>query len=264
MSTLQSGERPARAVRASDRLAVQAPARSSRRYYLVRAAMGRLARLYSRLSIEGVDRLPKGPSVLCFSHQSWADPFYLYAVVPRRPRYYFFGPEQEDMRRGIRNRLMRWGGVAVPYQPGKRGLVAATIRVGELLSEGCSLAIAGEGRIHSGEGVILPLRDGAAYLTLRSGVPFVPVAINGTSWLAFRRRVRVRVGEPIEWSPATPGRPSAAEIALLTKQAREALKAMVADFPDRPRPGPVGRWLTELFNGWPEGERPPVPPRSNS
>jgi hypothetical protein len=31
---------------------------------------------------------------------------------------------------------------------------------------------------------------------------------------------------------------------------------MVADFPDQPRPGRVGRWLTELFNDWPDGSRP--------
>jgi hypothetical protein len=31
---------------------------------------------------------------------------------------------------------------------------------------------------------------------------------------------------------------------------------MVADFPDQTEPGPIGRWLTELFNDWPEGARP--------
>src|ERR1035437_4317508 len=99
--------------------------------------------------------------------------------MPRRPRILFFGPEQEDMRRGARNRLIRWGGVAVPYQPGNRGLVAATVRVRQLIRGGASIAIAGEGRIHSGEGVILPLREGAAYLSLRAGVPLIPVAISG-------------------------------------------------------------------------------------
>jgi hypothetical protein len=31
---------------------------------------------------------------------------------------------------------------------------------------------------------------------------------------------------------------------------------MTADFPDPPEPGPFGRWLTEVFNDWPEGARP--------
>ncbi len=223
--------------------------------------MGRLARMYSRVRIEGAERLPNAPAVLCFSHQNWADPFYVYAAIPSRPRVYFFGPEQEDMRRGVRNRLMRWGGVAVPYQPGNRGLVAATARVQELVLGGASIAIAGEGRIHLGEGGILPLREGAAYLSLRAGVPMVPVAIGGTSWLGFRRTVRVRIGLPIDSVAATLRRPTMEEVARLTELAQFALESLVADFQDQPRPGPLGRWLTELFNEWPEGARPPDPPR---
>ena len=220
--------------------------------------LGRIARLYSRVRVEGAERLPAGPSILCFSHQNWADPFYVFAAAPRDPRLYFFGPEQEELRRGIRNRLMRWGGVVVPYRPGKRGLVAPPARVEFLLGRGSVVAIAGEGRIHAGEGMVLPLREGPAYLALRAGVPIIPVAINGTSWLGFRRQVRVRVGLPIAALPETPRRPRAEEVARLTARTQSALERLVADFPDQPRPGPIGRWLTELFNDWPEGSRPPA------
>ena len=245
----------------SDPLRVQAPTRSAWRYQAVRMVLGRVARMYSHVRVDGLERLPDGPCVVCFSHQNWADPFYVYAAVPRRPRFLFFGPEQEDMRRGVRNRLMRWGGVAVPYRPGNRGLVAATARAQQLIRGGASLAIAGEGRIHAGEGHILPLREGAAYLSLRTGVPLLPVAINGTSWLGFRRAVRVRVGRPIDWLPATPGRPTSEEVARFTGQAQSALEILVADFPDQPDPGLLGKWLTELFNEWPEGSRPQRPTR---
>ena len=251
-------------VRASrrDRIDAQAPPRSIRRYHACRVILGLIARIYSRVRVEGMERLPAGPSVLCFSHQNWADPLYLFASIPRRPRMYFFGPEQEEMRRGLRNRLMRWGGVTVPYQPGKRGLIAATARTGSLLRQGAVVAIAGEGRIHAGEGVVMPLEDGPAYLSLRAGVPLVPVSINGTSWLGFRRVVRVRVGLPIEAARGAPARPRPEEVAHLTAQAQSSLETLVADFPDQPRPGRVGRWLTERFNEWPEGSRPPLPARS--
>ncbi len=256
-------DRPAQA-RASDRLHLQAPARPLWRYYVVSTFLGRAARTYSRVRVEGVERLPKDPAVLCFSHQNWADPFFLFAAMPRRPRFLFFGPEQEDMRRGFRNRLMRWGGVTVPYQPGNRGLLAATARVQHLIRGGASIAIAGEGRIHSGEAVILPFRAGAAYVSLRAGAPLVPVAISGTSWLGFRRTVRVRIGLPIQWPPMSLGRPTSDEVTRLTGEAQSAIEILVADFPDQPKPGPVGRWLTELFNEWPEGSRPQVPPRLES
>jgi hypothetical protein len=45
----------------------------------------------------------------------------------------------------------------------------------------------------------------------------------------------------------------------LTAGTAEALRRLVADYPDPPPPGPVGRWLTELFNDWPEGRRPDLP-----
>jgi 1-acyl-sn-glycerol-3-phosphate acyltransferase len=159
------------------------------------------------------------------------------------------------MRHGLRNRLMRWGGVVIPFRLGKRGLMAATARAETLLGEGSIVAIAGEGRIHAGEGIVLPLRDGPAYLSLRAGVPIVPMAINGTMWLGFRRVVRVRVGLSLGVS-SLPGRPAADQVRRLTAQLQSSLEMLVADFPDQPRPGPIGRWLTELFNDWPEGSRP--------
>ena len=93
---------------------------------------------------------------------------------------------------------------------------------------------------------------------------FVPVAINGTSWLGFRRTARVRVGLPLETRPRTTGRPTSDEVAVLTRRAHIALQPLVSDFPDQPKPGPVGRRLTDLFNTWPEGSRPGVPPRTEA
>ena len=260
--TSDGGAAGARRSSRPGRLDQQAPPRPLWRYRAIRLALGILTRTYADFGVEGAELLPAGPSILCFSHQNWIDPFFLISAFPARPRTHFFGPEQEDMTRGFRNRLMRWAGVAVPYRPGRRGLVAATRRVEELLAAGDCLAIAGEGRIHAGEGVVLPLLDGPAHLALRSGVPLVPVAINGTSWLAFRRRVRVRIGQPIEPVAGGSRRPTAADIEELTAEARAVLLGLVADFPDPPRSRWIGGRLTELFNDWPEGARPPVPPRT--
>jgi 1-acyl-sn-glycerol-3-phosphate acyltransferase len=177
------------------------------------------------------------------------------AILPMRPRLYFFGPREEDMAAGGRNRLMSWTGAAVPYKPGKNDLLEATRRVRAVFASGGVLAIAGEGRIHAGETELLPLSEGAAYFALRSGIPLVPIAINGTSWLRFGGRIRVRIGAPM----TTQGRPTREAVADLTTQAWSALHDLVADQPDLPTPGRVGRWVTERFNDWPEGARPPVP-----
>ncbi len=155
------------------------------------------------------------------------------------------------MAAGGRNRIMGWTGTPIPYKPGKDDLLGATRRVGAVVATGGVVAIAGEGRIHASESELWPLSDGAAYFALRSGIPIVPLAINGTSWLSFRGRVTVRVGEPLP----VQGRPTREAVTALTQQTWEALHALVRDAPEVQVPGRFGRWFTERFNEWPEGSR---------
>jgi 1-acyl-sn-glycerol-3-phosphate acyltransferase len=151
---------------------------------------------------------------------------------------------------------MRAFGLVIPFAPGARGLLAATHRSVDLARGGASIAIAGEGRIHCGESSLLPLKDGAAYIALRAGIPLVPVAVNGTGWLGFRRRVRVRFGAPIPVASDPSRRPAPEEVAALTAEAFRSLEALVQGFGDQRPPGRIGRWLTELFNEWPDRRRP--------
>jgi len=256
-----AGRSPSTAV--SPPLDVQAPLQPAWRSRLVRLAASAFTAVYARREVEGVQNLPDGPAVLCFSHQNWIDPIFLMAALPRKPRCTFFGPAQNDMRHGFRNRLMRWSGMCIPFPLGRRSLVAATRRAEYLLAMGHWVGIAGEGRIHSGEAVILPLKEGPAYLALAAGVPVVPIAINGTSWLAFRRRVRIRIGPPLQVEVVQRDRMAEA-VAGLTARARADLVDLSWGYPDPPRSRFLGGWLTELFNDWPEGTRPAVPGRETA
>lgn len=235
----------------SDPLGDIHPIRRTIRYYLSRIVVSALARGWLRFHVEGLERLPGKPAIYAFNHLSWVDPFVLMATLPLRPRLSFFGPREEDMRAGGRNRLMLWTGSAIPYKPGKNDLLEATRRVGAVISAGGIVAIAGEGRIGAIEQQLLPLNDGPAYFALRSRVPLVPIAINGTSWLRFGARVRVRIGEPIVGE----GRPDRAAVEAMSGTLRERLEAMLADAPTPRRTGRAAAWVSERFNEWPEGSR---------
>jgi 1-acyl-sn-glycerol-3-phosphate acyltransferase len=207
--------------------------------------------LLFRLRLEGREHLVDGPAVYCFNHLGWLDPLAMLAVFPARPRLHFFGPAEEDFRRGARNRLMGWMGVAVPFSPRKDDLIASVRRAQAIFDSGGVLAISGEGRIHVHEGDLLPFQEGAAYLALRARVPIVPVAITGTSWARFRGDVRIRLGEPIPTGP----RPTREAVDAYTGRIWHAVRSMVADDEDRPPPGRLGRWFTDLFNDWGPGGR---------
>jgi 1-acyl-sn-glycerol-3-phosphate acyltransferase len=227
------------------------PVRRTLRAWLSRVASWVVARAYLRLRLEQRGHLPKGPAIYCFNHLNWADPFLLMAILPMRPRLTFFGPKEEDMSVGGRNRLMTWTGATIPYRPGKNDLIVATRRVHAVIAAGGVIAIAGEGRIQPFESELRPLSEGAAYFALRERVPLVPIAIHGTSWLAFGRRIRVVVGDPL----LPEGRPRREIVDALTARCWVALHALVRDEPELAPPGPIGRRVTEAFNDWPEGDR---------
>src|SRR4029078_523914 len=166
------------------------PVRRAIRSWVSRTTVAIVTRAWLRIRVEDRDRLPPGPAIYAFNHLSWSDPFILMDTSPFRPRLSCFGPKEADMGVGGRNRVMHWTGTSIPYKPAKNDLIEATRRGGAAVEAGGVVAIAGEGRIGTAERGLLPLNEGAAYFALRSGVPLVPVAINGTRLVTFVARRR--------------------------------------------------------------------------
>jgi 1-acyl-sn-glycerol-3-phosphate acyltransferase len=221
------------------------------RHWFSRTLAAILMKSWFRVTVVNPERLLDEPCVYAFNHLSWMDPLLFLATFPSQPRLYFYGPKQENLRKGRRNRFMWWTGVPVPFSPLKDDLLTSVRYVQAVFDSGGALAIAPEGTIHVHEGDLLPFEDGAAYLALRAGVPIVPVAITGISSAAFRGRVLIRIGERLE----SEGRPTRRNIDRHSALAWHAIRAMVDEDRDLPPPGRFERWLTDLFNDWGDGGR---------
>jgi 1-acyl-sn-glycerol-3-phosphate acyltransferase len=206
--------------------------------------------VYVRVEVEGARRLPTDSGyIVAFNHPSWLDPLFIAGWWPDRTRLvYIFGPREQDMSVGFRNRLITWTGRGVPFMPGGVDALDATRRSLAVLRAGGMLAIAGEGRLSDHEGDPLPFEPGVGHLAQLARVPVVPLSVDGTRWVSFRSRVRLVIGEPLDPSGFRGGRIAAA---ALSEAVRERVVEGLAGVTDRPQPGPLGAWISELFNDRP-------------
>lgn len=231
------------------------------RYNFIRYGLRFFVSCYLRVRLEGTEHLTKGGGMICcFSHPSWVDPMLLVGFWPDERWVYIFGPREADMSQGWRNRIITWARLGVPFKPTKDELLKTTRRALSVLDKGHVLAVAGEGRLSDEEGEIVPLEDGPAYLALRRGAPIVPLAIIGTRWLSFGKRVTMRFGPPV----ITAGRRAdRATVVAVTAELQAALEALLVGVRPVPPPGRFGRWVTDVFNErpWLEEQREPSPER---
>jgi glycerol-3-phosphate dehydrogenase (NAD(P)+) len=166
-------------------------------YWIVRAALQPLIRLYFRFDRLGREHLPgSGPLILASNHRSFLDPWVV-GLCLRRPIY--FVAKQELFGKRWQAWLLSSLG-AFPIRRGESDEEAmATARA--LLERGEALVIFPEGtRIRSG-GLGRPKR-GVGRLALETGAPVVPVAVSGTDrarrGLVIRPvKVRVRCGPAV-------------------------------------------------------------------
>ncbi|MDQ3543696.1 MAG: 1-acyl-sn-glycerol-3-phosphate acyltransferase [Actinomycetota bacterium] len=168
-------------------------------YQVVRAIVATVCRLYTRMSIEGRENIPKaGAFVLSPVHRSYVDTPIACAVTRRRLRY--MGKDTLWKHRWSGWTLSALGGFPVSRGTADREALKRCIAV---LESGQPLVLFPEGERKSGP-IVQPLFDGAAYVALRAGVPIVPVGIGGTERVmpkgarfVYPRKVHIIIGEPI-------------------------------------------------------------------
>lgn len=162
-----------------------------------RVLVGWLLRLVYGYRVEGAGNLPQHGGVLvACNHQSFLDPPLVQCALPR---LVVFTPRQTLSQHWI-YRLLTKCFATVPIQRGKADL-AATRRLVDLLRQGEVVAVfPEETRTHDGR--LRPVKGGFHLLSSRTGVPVLPMVIEGAYdvWPRGRKlpllrgRIRVRVG----------------------------------------------------------------------
>jgi len=176
-------------------------------YRVCRRAIELFARLYWRLSMDGLEHLPlSGSYIVAPVHRSNIDTPLVGCITKRRMR--FMGKDSLWKGRAGARFLSALGGFPV-----HRGTVDrdALRRCIEVVDGGEPLVLFPEGTRQSGP-LVQQLFEGAAYVAVRTGIPVVPVGIGGserampkgTRWLR-PVRIAIVVGEPID-PPITDGR----------------------------------------------------------
>jgi 1-acyl-sn-glycerol-3-phosphate acyltransferase len=187
-----------------------------------------LCRLYFRLEVVGAGNVPaSGPFVVAPVHRSNVD-FMLVAMITRR-RLRFMAKDslwRVPLLRGLVEVLG-----AFPVERGSPDRQALR-RCLEVLEAGEPLVVFPEGTRKEGPQVG-ELFEGAAYLSIRAGVPIVPVGIGGSAAAMPRgartvrpARVRVVVGPPILPPGPGGGRAPRSAVHQLTARLRSVLQAL--------------------------------------
>jgi 1-acyl-sn-glycerol-3-phosphate acyltransferase len=215
------------------------------RYRVMRGLDLLVVRLLFEIRVEGRHRWPAAPFCLVLNHHNGWDPMLALAALPETPRVTWFGPKEADFSRGFKNRLMAIYGGVIPYNPEKTTLTSAVRAVRRVFAAGGVLGIFAEGTVGFRESALLPFEEGAVAFAAASGVPIVPCAIVGSTFLWFRKRVLFRYGDPIPTADAK-GREARDELDAVV---REAMRALLPEHEPRlPLRRPL-RFIGDLLTG---------------
>ena len=195
-------------------------------YWLIRWLIEIFCRVYFRLRIYGRENIPRsGAFILAPIHRSNVDTPIVSVVTKRRLR--FMGKDSLWKVKPVGAILSALGGF--PVTRGTADLEALK-RCLAVLSLGEPLVMFPEGTRQSGPSVH-PLFDGAAYLSIKAGVPIVPVGFGGTesvmpkgSKKILPTKCSVVVGRPIFPPQSDTGRLPRTATTDLTSELSRALQ----------------------------------------
>ena len=187
-------------------------------------------RLLAAPSLRGLDRLNdlEGPAVFAANHHSHVDTPLVLSSIPEPWRHHIVIGAAADYFFGTRITAPLSALVigAIPIERTKVGRKSADDAAG-LIDDGWSMLIFPEGG-RSPDGWGQEFRGGAAYLSLRCGVPVVPIHVEGTGRILRKGRTIPR-RSPVTITFGRPLRPTEAEDSRRFARRIEAEVAALAD-----------------------------------
>lgn len=218
----------------------------------------RLARL--TLRVEGREHLPPPPYMTaCAIHRSWLDALVILETLPLEPRVWFIASGRAAFKSASRRWFFRTLGGILPVYRGGYSIDPSVASARAVQRAGAVLGFFPEGARKGPPDAMEPFRGGLGYLSLRTGMTIVPMAVAGTKELYLGKRIAVRILPPVEplvaagvVAPPPEGSRVEREAAhritdhvqgLLDPHVRE-LAAWTADPPDKPR---RLAWMTRMY-----------------
>jgi 1-acyl-sn-glycerol-3-phosphate acyltransferase len=144
-----------------------------------------------RVVVRGMERLPRGASIVMANHSSNLDPPALIPILPGRVVIYL---KDSLMRIPVLGYAMRLAGFIPVRRDGTvESAKAASDAAQRALEQGSCLVLFPEGT-RSLDGSLLPFKKGPFYLAMESGAPVMPVSIAGTTALLPKGGKRLKSG----------------------------------------------------------------------
>jgi 1-acyl-sn-glycerol-3-phosphate acyltransferase len=209
--------------------ALPAAGETERLYRVIKAVSTPLYQGFTRIKVEGRDRVPRqGGVIVAANHISFFDSVALLQSIPRRA---FFIGKAEYLQSWTTRRLFpAMGLIPIEREQARKAMAALEVAAG-VLERGDVLSIYPEGT-RSRDGLLHRGHTGVAQLALMSGAPIVPVGLVGTDQIQpigtrvprpFRRAT-VRFGEPLD--PRSYGGSSRRRRQMLTDDLMEAIRRL--------------------------------------
>lgn len=153
-----------------------------------------------RVTVTGLENIPRPPFIIAANHQAWFDPAFIIPFFPESPLIYTMAKRETVFNRAWKRKLLPLIGI-FPISPHQGQLDEQGLRtVYQILERGGVMLMFPEGRYSRGR-ALRPLKVGIGHFALQAGVPICPVAVRGTDALRPFSRVDVSIAQPVMPDP---------------------------------------------------------------